>query len=487
MTKTIAIIGGGIAGLSTGIYARMNGFETDIYEMHSKSGGLCTAWKRNGYTFDGCIHWLSGSTPSSQYYKLWEDIGAIQDKKLHNYDYYTQAVDAEGNRFIAYADLDKLREQMVSIAPEDTKQIDRVIRDIRKMIKYELPLDFTLSNWYPILRALLMFYKYRNPVSDLAAKFKNPVLSNLFLTAFDWGPMCAAFPLWTMGLMNQGNAGYPIGGSLPLIASVENKYRDLGGNLHFHSRVSKIITENDTAIGIQLDDGSVKKADIIISAADGHTTIFDWLGGKYIDKRIKKAYDSYVLFPPLVYISMGVNGDYSKAPHSLMFPLKTPFQVGPDEVTSLFLKNYSFDPTLAPPGKCVFSVMLNTNFEYWEGIKGNRELYLSEKNRIGGEVIKAVSEIYPGFAEKVEEIDVATPMTFVRYTGNYRGSYEGFFLDKQALKSMMPQELPGLKNFYMAGQWVSPGGGLPSGLITGRNAIRKICKNEKRKFITSQV
>jgi len=39
----------------------MNGYKTRIFEMHDKPGGLCTAWTRKGYTFDGCIHWLTGS------------------------------------------------------------------------------------------------------------------------------------------------------------------------------------------------------------------------------------------------------------------------------------------------------------------------------------------------------------------------------------------------------------------------------------------
>jgi len=35
----IVIIGAGVAGLSAGCYLRMNGFDTEIFEMHSKSGG----------------------------------------------------------------------------------------------------------------------------------------------------------------------------------------------------------------------------------------------------------------------------------------------------------------------------------------------------------------------------------------------------------------------------------------------------------------
>ena len=44
MSKKIVIIGGGIAGLSAGIYSAMNGFETEIMEMHNVAGGQCTAW-----------------------------------------------------------------------------------------------------------------------------------------------------------------------------------------------------------------------------------------------------------------------------------------------------------------------------------------------------------------------------------------------------------------------------------------------------------
>ncbi len=61
--KKVIIIGAGIAGLTCGVYARINGFETEIYELHTIPGGECTGWDRKGYHFDGCIHWLMGSKP----------------------------------------------------------------------------------------------------------------------------------------------------------------------------------------------------------------------------------------------------------------------------------------------------------------------------------------------------------------------------------------------------------------------------------------
>jgi phytoene dehydrogenase-like protein len=139
---------------------------------------------------------------------------------------------------------------------------------------------------------------------------------------------------------------------------------------------------------------------------------------------------------------------------------------------------------MAPKGKTVFTLMLPANYEYWQELKKDREKYLAEKKKTGDAVIRAIAEIYPEIPEQVEEIDVATPMTFVRYTGNWKGSYQGWVFNKKVLTMMSPQTLPGLNNFYMAGHWVAPGGGLPSGVITGRNAIKMICKKAKKKFTT---
>ena len=64
--RSIIIIGAGFAGLAAGIYAQMNGYRTQIFEMHSLPGGLCTSWRRRGYTFDGGVRYLSGTAPEER-------------------------------------------------------------------------------------------------------------------------------------------------------------------------------------------------------------------------------------------------------------------------------------------------------------------------------------------------------------------------------------------------------------------------------------
>ena len=74
----IVIIGGGVAGLSSGIYARRAGFEAVVLEKHNLPGGLCTAWKREAYTIDGCVHFIMGSGHGSALHEMWRELGVFE-------------------------------------------------------------------------------------------------------------------------------------------------------------------------------------------------------------------------------------------------------------------------------------------------------------------------------------------------------------------------------------------------------------------------
>ena len=81
---------------------------------------------------------------------------------------------------------------------------------------------------------------------------------------------------------------------------------------------------------------------------------------------------------------------------------------------------------------------------------------------------------------------MATPVTWERYTANWRGSYEGWLMTTKNFMKSISKELPGLKNFYMVGQWVEPGGGVPPAALSGRNVIQIICKRDKKRFVATK-
>ena len=133
--------------------------------------------------------------------------------------------------------------------------------------------------------------------------------------------MSALFLVMTLALMHNKLAGYPIGGSLKFSRLIEKKYLELGGKIHYKSRVKKIITKDHAAKGVLLENGETHPADIVVSAADGYSTIFEMLEGKYIDKTILRYYENYKTFPSYLQFSLGVSRTFPGVPPRLVFPL----------------------------------------------------------------------------------------------------------------------------------------------------------------------
>jgi phytoene dehydrogenase-like protein len=493
MNKKIVIIGGGIAGLSAGIYSRLNGFETEILEMHSISGGQCTAWYRKGYRFDYCLRWLVG-TRVGPFHDIWRETDAINDNvKIINPEIHTKMFSEDGTEFNLLTNLEKWGEYLLEIAPEDKKSIRKMCRDMRKPSSvrpfsdapHSRTLKENLGQLFRNLPVIILFMKYgRKTCKEYFEKldFKNEKLKFFFYNLYATRDYSALAFIMMFAWFNQENAGYPIGGSLPLAERMTEKFRGLGGVLSTGKKAEKIIVENDIATGVKVSDNNDIKADYVISAADGHSTIYEMLEGKYLDDKITCAYESWDLFNPIVQVSFGINKEII-TDYAVQSWLVKSIKIGITKLDHGYsIMNYYFDPTMAPPGKTVIVMRFVSPWELWKDLEGAS--YKNEKIQIAQEASLVLEKHFPGITENIEVIDVATPKTGVRHTGVWKGAYEGFLPTSRNLNANLNQTLPGLKRFYMAGQWLFPGGGLPPAGQSGKWAIQMICKKEKKKFLT---
>jgi phytoene dehydrogenase-like protein len=383
---------------------------------------------------------------------------------------------------------------MKELAPADKDVIEEFIEGVRACTRFDLPIEKApelygpldglkmLFKMFPFLRVMRKWKSIS--VQDFAKRFSDPFLREVFPLPFNLPDMPMMSMLMTLAWMHQKSAGYPIGGSLEFSRAIEQRYLDLGGEIHYRSPVSKILVQNDRAVGVHLADGTEHRGDIVISAADGHTTIFDMLDGRYINNKIQGYYDKLPIFPPLIQVALGVTRSFEGLPHSIVYPLKEQVTIAGQEQKWGGAEIYNFDPTLAPQGKTVVKVMFTSDYDYWKGLKQDSERYKAEKEQIADKVIALLNQRFPGLATQVEMRDVATPMTWERYTGNWRASFEGWLISTKTFGMRMSKTLPRLKNFYMAGQWVEPGGGVPAVAMSGRNVIQIICKQDKMPFVT---
>ncbi len=497
--KSMIIIGAGFAGLAAGIYGRLNGYKTRIFEMHSLPGGLCTSWKRNGYTFDACIHWLVGSSPESNMFRMWEETGIAQNREFVYADEYYRLEGADGRTLVFHADINKLEKELLQFSPADKEPISDFIQGIRICLRFDFPSDrdpfFTrirkqAGTFFTFMKYGGEFKKWSNVTGEqFASRFKDPLLQQAFREI--WIPeFSLVFLFFTFAYLHQRNAGYPIGGSMPMSEALDARYRTLGGEINYNKKVERILTSDGRATGIRLADGSEVHADRVISAADGHATLYDMLDGKYLDPATREPYEKWPIFHALLFVSLGINRRFDDIPKSVSgfsFPLREPVMIADSLRDRLPVHIYNHDHTMAPEGKTSVIIMLESDIEYWKKLAEDRNLYVQKKDETAGLIIRLLEQRFPGITDQVEVTDVATPLTFERFTGNWKGSFEGWLITPQNVHTLMKpmsQTIPGLKNFYMCGQWVEPGGGLPTSIMSARRLMKQICKEDRRKFIS---
>lgn len=492
MKKKIIVIGGGVAGLSAGIYAQLNGFDSTIIEKNTQVGGLCTGWYRKGYQFDYSIQWLVG-TRFGVFNDIYKETHILnEDVKVQDSSYHTTTHLASGKDFTIYTNIEEWQKYLIDNAPEDEKAIRKMCKHMnlcKKLEPFEMPpslrtpIDYlkALKRSFWSLVTILRFKKMSCKEYLQKLNFKSPWIKEGLVDNYKDDKYSSIAFLLMLSWYTQKNAGYPMGGSLGVAQRMENRYNSLGGKILLRQEVKEVIVENDKAVGVELSNGERLMADYVISCADLHFTLYNMLKGQYLSPKIKQAYKNWDIFSSIVQISIGINATLTTD-----FPIQiTHFQkeIGKTKISHSYrMINYSYDPTIVPEGKSTIAIRFNSPYEIWE--KMSKEEYLEEKKKIAQLGREIIEQHYPGFSEKIEVIDVATPLTTVRYCNIWQGAYQGFNPTRANISKQLGQTLPGLGKFYLAGQWLYPGGGVPQSTQSGKWAIQLICKEEKQKFVS---
>ena len=546
MATSILIIGAGIAGLSSGCYAQMNGFSTQIFEMHDKPGGLCTAWRRKGYTFDYCIHNLAGTAPNSPYYRMWRELGALRPESqtktraqtepnpqpqpqlqvqaqtavpgaeqaarhasptaappsgpdvsagcpIYHYREMVRVEEPSGKSLTIGPDIARLEQELKDLAPEDAEVIDEYIQGVRAFRRFDL-LNLPGAGFGGVLRMLPYagtVAKWMKPsLGTFAKRFSDPFLRRaLPYIQYDMPGIPVGVHLNMLAGMGRQDYGWPVGGSLAFARAIEQRYRALGGQVHYKSKVAKILIENGRAVGVRLADGSEHRGDVVVSAADGHSTVFDMLEDRYATQALRSYYAQAPESQEMaLHVYFGVDRDLSREPHALVLLLDKPVEIAGHTRDRLGVEILSFDPSMAPPGKTVLKVPLEADYAFWKSMRScGEEAYRPAKEKAAAQVLHLLEARFPGLGRQVEVIDVSTPLTIERYTGNWRGLQAwlppGNFMGIM-LKGAFATSLPGLADFFMVGQWACAMIGLNTVASAGRRLVRSLCRRYGRPFVT---
>lgn len=479
----IIIIGGGVSGLSAGIYAQLNGHSATIYEKHFNAGGNLTGWDRNGYHIDNCIHWLTGTNPLTSTYKTWVELGALGDVEVYQGEtLYT--FEKDGYRLSLGQSVDRLKEDMLRISPEDEKEILSLIKAVTAFQRLNgiagKKNDEESTSLQKLLSVPRIVKYFWLSIGDLANRFQHPVLKG-FLTSF----MTDYFGAWALILVfatfTSGNGGIPAGSSCSMAERMTSRFLSLGGKLKLGKSVSRINTKNEIAQSVTLDDGTTQTADYIIVATDPAVAFNELLDKKMMPKSLKRQYED----PKLCRFS-SYHCAFACDVKDLSFHADVMVEI-PENYRDilagdyLLLREFSHEKSYAPDGKNLLQTMIYCKEDeaiHFIQLRADPDAYKERKRDIADAARQLITERFPELKGKVACIDVWTPATYHRYVGSEIGSWMGFALPAKTLPKKISNRVKGLKNVILATQWLQAPGGLPIAASSGKRAIETIEKCE---------
>ena len=490
--KKIVIVGGGIAGLAAGIYGKLEGFEVDIYEKNPIAGGQCMGWNRKGCHIDNCIHWLTGTKKGTSLRKVWETVGALEeDTKFADCDsFYTSIT---GNAQVTlWKDLDKTEAELLKLSPEDETEIKKFIEHVKYAAECEMPAEkpmdaMGIGDYIRMGASMANMPKVMKEygsidLRDMAVRFKHPALKALFT---DYMPKeyVASSYLVSYATLVSDNGEIPLGGSLAMTNRMVKRFEQLGGKIHCNAPVSRILIKNKKAVGIETADKKTILADYVISSVDTMEMFENLIGKEYMDAKWQSCYadtQKYPLFSA-VQAAFMVDKEAYDDKGTIFFDCPS-FETGGKKVDRISVKSYEYEPEFAPTGKVVLQVnvpQFDKEYLYWKGL--SREEYENKKK----EAIKAIEERllmqFPKLKGHMEFLDCWTPLTYERYCNAYHGAYMSFITKKGVKSFRVKGVVKGIKNLYVASQWIMAPGGLPVAVTAGKFAIWRIVRKEKRR------
>ena len=482
----ILIIGGGVAGLSAGIYAQMAGHQATVCEKHYIAGGNLCGWDRGGYHIDNCIHWLTGTNPVTKTYRMWEELGALGSVDVFQGDSLFTC-EYEGKRMSLYKDIEKMKNEMLSVSPEDQKEILSFIRAVKAVQgfcgiageNHDKKINFFQA--VSAIPALIKYY--RLTTGELSERFSNPLL-RFFFKAF-WGDTFSSLALVLVCAHFCGeNGGIPVGSSCAMADRMTERFQSLGGNLLLRKEVVKVLIENEKATGVVFADGTSVQADYVILTADP-ASVFGKRIYLTMPKQLEKNYKKSEFQRFSAYQCA-----FSCALSELPFSGDIIFQI-PEEYHSLLhtdhliVREFSHEKDFAPDGHNILQTM---TFVFEDEAKNfiqlrenDREAYHQKKKEMAEALLHSIENQFPQMKGALKYVDFWTPATYHRFTGSDMGSFMSFALPSKALPLCLSNRIEGLSNVILATQWQQAPGGLPIAAELGKNAIVTINKEERKR------
>ena len=486
----VIVIGAGVGGLVTASQLAAKGAKVLVLERYLIPGGSGGSFKREGYTFDvgaSMIFGFGEKGHTNLLTRALADVGqhcdTIPDPAQLEYHLpggLNVAVDRDYEQFLA---------DLSALFPHEAKGIRafydtcwQVFRCLDAMpllsledpaylakVFFKAPLAcLGLARWLPV------------NVGDVARQhISDPALLKFIdMECFCWSVMPADLtPMINAGMVfsdrHAGGINYPKGGVGVIAAKLVAGLESQGGAIRYKARVTQVLLENNTAVGVKLASGEELRARRVVSNATRWDTFGALVDAAHTPKAETTWRRRYKPSPSFLSLHLGIDAQIVPQAYHCHHLLLERWEEMEAEQGVVFVSMPSLlDPELAPAGRHIVHAFTPSSMEHWQGL--TPAAYRAKKQADADRLIGRLEAILPGLSGAIRHREVGTPRSHRRFLGRMGGSYGPIpALRLQGLLPM-PFNRTGISVLYAVGDSCFPGQGLNAVAFSGFACAHRI-------------
>lgn len=494
MDYDVVVIGAGNGGLTASATLARKGRKVMLLERHNIPGGCATSFCRGRFEFEVALHQLSGlGTPEKPgpLRMTLDSLGIMEDLEfVEIQDLYSVHM-PDGFSTTLKPDKNQIVEELQEKFPHEKEAISSFFNLVYAYAN-DMVGAFIFRDPEPSREKYPNLYRHalRNAKEVLDDYFKDPLLKAVI--SVYWGYLGVSVDQLSFAYLAMLFFQYiefkPFhikGGSQALSNAILNAFQTAGGKARFNCGAQRILVEDNQVVGVVTDAGDTIETRHVVSNVSPMVTYTNLVGkdlipgntlqemnGRSISNSAFTMFIGFDCEPGELNIRESTNflmasTDIERSIHAQMGRLDIK-----DELMVMSCYDIS-DPLFSPPGTCQVNLVTIKYGDPWLNIPPGQ--YHAAKFRCAEAMLQRTEAIFPDIRQHIEEIDIGTPLTHMRYLGHPAGAIYGFESRTKDSFFFQPGHRSPLKGLVFAGGWIGDPGFEPT-LRSGALAARSILK-----------
>jgi len=492
----VIVIGAGIGGLTAAALLAKKGLKTLLLEKEDQAGGYVVSFKRRGSTFDATGAFVGGCHEGGEFYQILDEIGAHQEIEFvpirHVQNIYPGfEVHLRPGGFHSYTDA------LFDLFPKEEKGLKAYLSMVKRIgeeIQSYSKITTLQRIFFPFcFRNLVRFHRSSHQ-AILDTLFKGEEIKMALHSLPVTEPPSRLSFLFLAVMINKAlieGVFYPKGGMGKISAAMANAFLRSGGEIRLQTEADQILARTGRVEGVLTKSGERFQAPLVISNINPNLSV------KMLPVELRKRFAKkwshleYSLSCFVLYLATDLDLRGMGLPYFTYLRFLSDLEEEdrilrrgeiPQNPTLMVSIPTMLDPSLAPPGQHILSVLINVPYHHqgkWGG--GDLEKYRHIKEDFCQKVLHQLeSKLIPGLRSHLLFYEAATPLTLERYTGNEMGAMYGLASTPQQVGNLRPPHQTPVPGLFQVGHYTRPSHGIVGASLSGFIGARIILKKMHR-------